>query len=122
MTCFRLMLSLGLLAGAAEQTTAPSIRFEDVTAASGIQFTHSFGSEKLGTLLESTGAGAVWFDYNNDGLLDLYVVTGKPLERAMHPYPLRKAPAVMPHNRLYRNEGGGKFTDVTESAGGGADR
>lgn len=102
---------------AADQTTAPSIRFEDVTAQSGIQFTHSFGAEKLGSLMESTGGGAVWFDYNNDGLLDLYVVSGKPLEAGMHPYPLRKPPQVTPHNHLYRNDGNGKFTDVTEQAG-----
>jgi len=42
---------------------APSpIRFEDATASSGINFTHSIGAEKLGSLLEGTGAGCVWFD------------------------------------------------------------
>ena len=93
------------------------ISFEDATKESGIDFTHSFGAEKLGSLLESTGAGCVWFDYNNDGKPDLFVVSGRPLEREMHPYPLRKEPAVAPHNHLYRNEGNGKFTDVTDSAG-----
>lgn len=96
---------------------ASPIRFEDVTAQSGIDFTHSFGAEKLGSLLESTGAGCVWFDYNNDGRPDLFVASGRPLEREMHPYPLRKQPAVMPHNHLYRNDGNGKFTDVTDAAG-----
>ncbi len=97
------------------------IRFDDVTKASGIQFTHSFGAEKLGSLLESTGAGAVWLDYNNDGLLDLFVVSGKPLGAGMHPYPLRKPPAAASHNHLYRNGGNGKFTDVTQRAGVGGD-
>ena len=101
----------------AEGPPKDSIRFEDRTAASGIQFTHSFGAEKLGSLLESTGAGCVWFDYNNDGFPDLYVVSGKPLEAGMHPYPLRKAPAEPPHNHLYRNNGNGTFTDVTDQAG-----
>ena len=94
-----------------------SIRFEDVTADSGIRFTHSFGAEKLGSLLESTGAGCVWFDYNNDGRPDLYVVSGRPLGKEMHPYPLRHPPETPPHNHLYRNDGNGKFTDVTDQAG-----
>jgi hypothetical protein len=98
----------------------PPIRFEDATASSGIQFTHSFGAEKLGSLLESTGAGCVWFDFDNDGLLDLYAVSGKPLE-GVHPYQLKAPPAVPPHNHLYKNLGGGKFVDVTEKAGVAAD-
>ncbi|MCX6637862.1 MAG: CRTAC1 family protein, partial [Acidobacteria bacterium] len=47
------------------------IRFEDAAAASGIRVTHSFGAQKLGSLLESTGAGCAWFDFNNDGRQDL---------------------------------------------------
>ena len=96
---------------------AGPIRFEDATKQAGIEFTHSIGAEKLGSLVESTGAGCVWFDYNNDGKPDLYVVSGRPLEAGMHPYPLRKPPAQMPHNHLYRNNGDGTFTDVTGQAG-----
>jgi len=106
-----------LLALLSAQQSRPVIRFEEVTAQAGVQFTHSFGAQKLGSLLESTGGGAVWFDYNNDGLLDLYVVSGIPLEKGMHPYPLRKPPEVPPHNHLFRNDGNGKFTDVTDQAG-----
>jgi len=94
-----------------------SIRFEDASEKAGINFTHSFGSAKLGSLLEGTGAGCVWFDYDNDGLLDLYVMNGRPLEDSMHPYPLKEKPAAPPHNHLYRNEGNGHFTDVTDKAG-----
>lgn len=101
----------------AQEVKTGLIRFEDATASSGIQFSHSFGSRKLGSLLESTGAGCVWFDYNNDGLEDLYVVSGRPLEDKMHPFPLKDKPAVAPHNRLYRNDGAGHFTDVTDKAG-----
>jgi hypothetical protein len=102
--------------------TAPAqepaaIKFEDATAASGINFTHSFGSRKLGSLLESTGAGCVWFDYNNDGLPDLFVTNGRPLDDSMHPYPLKQKPATPPAAHLYRNDGNGKFTDVTEKSG-----
>jgi enediyne biosynthesis protein E4 len=93
------------------------IRFEDATEASGIHFTHSMGSQALGSLLEATGGGCVWFDYNNDGLLDLYVVSGKPLEDSMHPHPMKVKPDPPPHNHLYRNNGDGTFTDVTQEAG-----
>jgi len=101
----------------AQAQPASTIRFEDATAAAGIQFSHNFGAQKLGSLLESTGGGCVWFDYNNDGLPDLYVVSGKPLEAGVHPYPLKQVPPVAPHNHLYRNNGNGTFTDVTEQAG-----
>jgi hypothetical protein len=109
-----LLLSSALLA---QTQPASTIRFEDATAASDIQFTHSFGSQKLGSLLEGTGGGCVWFDYNNDGRPDLYVTSGRPLEDGMHPYPLKQKPEVLPHNHLFRNDGNGKFTDVTAQAG-----
>jgi hypothetical protein len=109
-----------VLAAAVAQAPGP-ISFEEVSASAGFQFTHSFGAERLGSLVESTGAGAVWFDYNNDGLLDLFVTSGKELGKGMHPYPLRKRPDSPPHNHLYRNDGNGKFTDVTEAAGVGGD-
>jgi hypothetical protein len=112
-----LFLSCAMLAQAPQSSAPSTIRLEDATAKSGIQFTHNFGSEKLGSLLESTGAGCVWFDYNNDGFPDLYVATGKPLEEGIHPYPLKQPLATPPHNHLYRNNGNGTFSDVTEQAG-----
>jgi enediyne biosynthesis protein E4 len=92
-------------------------QFEDATDASGIDYMHSFGSAQLGSLLEGTGAGCVWFDYNNSGRESLYVVNGRPLDDSMHPHPLKVKPNPPPHNHLYLNDGGGKFTDVTDQAG-----
>ena len=117
---FRALIPV-LLFAAAEQPSQGPIRFEDATRKAGITFTHSFGAQELGSLLESTGAGAAWFDYNNDGYQDLYVVSGRPLGAGMHPYPLRKAPDPAPHNHLYRNNRDGTFTDVTSTAGVGSD-
>lgn len=94
-----------------------AIRFEDASDKAHIGFEHSFGSAKLGSLLEGTGSGCVWFDYNNDGLPDLYVMNGRPLDDSMHPYPLKEKPDPLPHNHLYKNNGDGTFTDVTEQAG-----
>jgi len=99
------------------QPATSTIRFEDATDAAGINFTHSFGSRQLGSLLEGTGAGCVWFDYNNDGLPDLYIVNGRPLDDSMHPFPLKDKPNPLPHNHLYRNDGNGHFTDVTQKSG-----
>ncbi len=98
-------------------STKSAIRFEDASDKAGINFTHSFGSAKLGSLLEGTGAGCVWFDYDNSGRQSLYVVNGRPLDDSMHPYPLKDKPVPPPHNHLYRNDGNGRFTDVTEQAG-----
>jgi len=94
-----------------------AIRFEDATAKAGIDATDSFGSAQLGSLLEGTGAGCVWFDYNNDGLPDLYVLSGRTLPASMTPHPLTATPDPPPQNHLYRNNGDGTFTDVTEKAG-----
>ena len=109
----------------AAQASAPSlssislapIQFEDATDKAGIDYVHSFGSRQLGSLLEGTGAGCVWFDYNNSGMPSLYVVNGRPLDDSMHPFPLKEKPATPPHNHLYRNDGNGHFTDVTDKAG-----
>jgi hypothetical protein len=113
----RLASIAAVCAAAALIAAGPSIRFEDATAQSGICYIHSFGAEKLGSLLESTGAGCVWFDYNNDGKPDLFVANGRPLGKGMHPYPLRQRPDPLPTNHLYRNDGNGHFSDVTATAG-----
>ena len=104
-------------ASAAPQVPQASIAFEDSSDKAGIDFTHSFGSRQLGSLLEGTGAGCAWFDYDNSGFPSLYVANGRPLDDSMHPYPLKQKPATLPHNHLYHNDGNGHFTDVTEKAG-----
>ena len=93
------------------------IRFEDATAQSGIRFTHSFGSAAARVAAGKHRRGRVWFDYNNDGLLDLFVASGRPLGPGMHPTRCASRPQTPPHNHLYRNDGNGKFTDVTDQAG-----
>ncbi|HWG21556.1 MAG TPA: CRTAC1 family protein [Terracidiphilus sp.] len=101
----------------AEAAHRAAIQFEDASDKAGIEFTHSFGSRQLGSLLEGTGAGCIWIDYNNSGLPSLYVVNGRPLDDSMHPYPLKEKPNPLPHNHLYRNDGNGHFTDVTRKSG-----
>ena len=88
--------------------------YEDVTDKANLKFVNSFGEQKLSSILESAGQGCAWFDYNNDGLLDLYVLSGRYLEGVTdHSKPDGKDAT----NHLYRNNGDGTFTDVTQEAG-----
>ena len=59
------------------------------------------------------GSGCGWIDYNQDGLLDLYLVNGAATRLYKPAHPLRSV--------LYRNNGDGTFTDVTVKAGVGAE-
>ena len=96
-------------------TAAAEPMFVDVTEASGISFTHTFGDDKLNNIVESVGSGAAFLDYDGDGHLDLYVVNGRHQTGVSE----GEAPASGATNRLYRNTGKGKFTDVTTKAGVG---
>lgn len=95
---------------------APSVRFEDVTRQAGIEFRHSFGESKLSSILEATGSGCAWFDYNGDGSLDLYLLSGRFLEGITNHSDV-SADARQATNILYHNNGNGTFTDVTRQAG-----
>src|SRR2546425_9596520 len=64
-------------------------------------------------MIETMGSGCGWIDYNQDGLMDLSLVNGAATRLYKPTQPLRSA--------LYRNNGDGTFTDVTEKAGVGAE-
>jgi hypothetical protein len=76
---------------------------------SGITWVHSAGRSPERYLPESSGAGCAFFDYNNDGWMDIYLVNSGKSEFFNPDPPLR--------NALYRNNRDGTFTDVTEKAG-----
>ena len=95
-------------------TAAQTPTFVDVTEASGIQFRHNNGKTEHKHIIETMGSGVVFFDYNNDGDVDLYFVNGGPIpEEPQDPAHTKLG------NVLYRNEGDGHWTDVTEIAGVG---
>ncbi len=90
--------------------TPSGITFVDVARAAGIRHKTFYGGEKINKyLLETTGCGVAFFDYDNDGWLDLFFVNGWRLEG----FPKGQEPT----NRLYKNNRDGTFTDVTEKAG-----
>ena len=88
--------------------------FTDVTKEAGINVKHSYGDFDLSNIVEGTGAGAMFFDYDGDGWLDIYFVNGCWLKNVNdnRGRSLRGKLA----NSLYRNNGDGTFTDVTEEA------
>lgn len=92
-----------------------NVTFQDVASKAGIQPLIISGGKKKNYVLEVNGSGACWFDYNNDGYVDLYLVNGSTLEQLQHK---SRGPGGE-HNHLYRNNGNGTFTDVTESAHAG---
>ncbi len=98
------------------QVPAPPT-FVDVSQRSGIGFKHESKHSSQKYLLETMGAGVAAFDYNDDGLVDLFFVNAAELRDPMpvDAVPDKSQPRYW--NRLYRNDGNGKFSDVTEAAG-----
>jgi len=93
--------------------------FVDITKQAGISFTHTFGDTKLTNILEATGPGCAVLDFDGDGFMDLYLVSGTYLEGISDPQSKEDAAKPKPINRLYRNNGNDTFTDVTTKAGVG---
>lgn len=106
-----LTLSALFLQSSAKQL---GVRFTDVTRKSGIDFIYTFGDYHYENILESSGSGVTVFDYNNDGLMDLFMMNGTYIYGVSDEggKVFRQTP-----DRLYRNEGNGRFTEVSELAG-----
>jgi hypothetical protein len=84
--------------------------FDNVTKAAGINFQHYDSATPMHYIQETMGSGLAWIDYNGDGWPDLFCVQDGPVRPDGTPNPTLT-------NRLYRNNGDGTFTDVTEEAG-----
>ena len=86
------------------------IQFRDVANSAGIQFTLENHVTPERHMIETMAGGVAAFDYNNDGLTDIFFTNGATIPE------LRKSSPKY-HNRLYRNLGKMKFADATEGAG-----
>ncbi|MCI0419410.1 MAG: VCBS repeat-containing protein, partial [Acidobacteria bacterium] len=90
--------------------TQAKVTFEDIAAKAGLSVATVGGGEKSKKyILESTGSGVAFLDYDSDGLLDVFLVNGSRMEL--------KDSDSKPTNHLYRNEGANRFRDVTLEAG-----
>ena len=89
---------------------SPSIRFRDVAAAAGVSFVLENSPTTEKHMIETMAGGVAAFDFDGDGRTDIFFTNGAAL-------PSLKKDAPKYFNRLYRNEGGWKFRDVTEAAG-----
>ncbi len=100
-----------LLVYAVPLSSFAAVQFVDVTAEAGINFQHINGAEGAYHLPETLGAGGAFFDADNDGYLDIYLVnsgywdTSSSVKQAL--------------STLYHNDGDGTFTDITAMAGVG---
>ena len=106
----RLLFLLSAMLSASFSTAENPVTFVEVAEESGVHFKHTDGESGKRLFNEQYGSGGGFFDYDNDGFLDIYLINARPQ--------LSKAnPERFPKNVLYHNNGDGTFTDVTHSAG-----
>jgi hypothetical protein len=98
---------------AKKQDPPATVRFTDIRKAAGITFVQDSTETDQKYYLETMGTGLAWLDYNQDGLMDLFLVQTAATDAYKPDRPLRSA--------LYRNNGDGTFTDVTGKAGLGGE-
>jgi hypothetical protein len=99
------------IAAATKPQDQPHVHFSDLAKSAGIDFTHIDGRTPMSYFPEVMGGGVAWLDYDQDGLIDLFLVQSGPFP------PDPNAVPTGPTSRLYRNLGDGTFMDVTEQVG-----
>jgi enediyne biosynthesis protein E4 len=112
--CASHLIPRGILAAAqatrpaAAAPAKPFSTFTDIAASAGLTKTMYYGvPEAVTYIIEEMGGGCAFFDYDNDGWMDIFIVGGRTLEGA--------PPDAS--NRLYKNNRDGTFKDVTKEAG-----
>ncbi|HEY7290987.1 MAG TPA: CRTAC1 family protein [Vicinamibacterales bacterium] len=103
----RLLVAVAVSAAVVVQAATTGVTFVDVTTTAGIHFTHNAGRSAKRYLPETLGSGVAFLDVDGDGWLDILFVNGKDWA----PHRDRSTAA------LYRNNGKGGFTDITNGSG-----
>ena len=109
LSLLRIAVSLWWVLSLAVTAHAQQIHFRDVTAQSGIRFTHNNGAFGKKWLPETMGPGCAFIDYDNDGYPDILLVNGEDFPGHAH--------GGVTTPKLYHNNRDGTFTDVTRKAG-----
>ena len=104
-----ILVSAGSAAVVGVVQQGEAVRFSDITAKSKIGFRHENGASSEKHLPETMSGGAVLFDFDNDGWLDVFFVNGGSF--------VDKKKAAGAQHRLYRNNKDGTFADVTATSG-----
>src|SRR5215471_15051017 len=105
--CAALLLQSRKTNSASKSPIAPTpIRFREVASQAGLDFVLQNNPTPRKHMIETMPGGVAAFDYNDDGLTDIFFTNGASI-----PSLQKDSPKFF--NRLYRNEGGMKFTDVT---------
>jgi hypothetical protein len=115
---FALLISTAGYSALVEQANLPV--FVDVTDAAGIRFKHSYGDYEMSNIVEATGYGACFFDFDRDGFQDVYFPNAR-WHRDINDNRGRELRGKL-RNALYRNNRDGTFTDVTARAGVGGNQ
>src|SRR5205807_65924 len=112
---FRFSLALAVISAlvvtmAVQTDRGGSIRFEDITSRSGVDFVADSSPTPNKNQPETMISGVGLIDYDNDGYLDIFFINGAAI-------PSLKKESPKYYNRLFHNDHDGTFTDVTEKAG-----
>ena len=107
-SCLRSLFLIAFASVFSAYPVAAQITFRDITAQSGIRFTHNNGAFGKKYLPETMGPGCAFIDYDNDGWPDILLINGTN-------WPGHPGPLTTP--KLYHNNHDGTFTDVTRQAG-----
>src|SRR5882757_8433727 len=100
-----------LQATAATPAKSTPVIFVDVAREAGLTAPNVWGGvEHKRSLIEAKGSGLAFFDYDNDGWLDIYLTNGTHLDGNW-------PPGMAPTSHLYKNNRDGTFTNVTEKSG-----
>ncbi len=115
--CLVSILAVAVAAAGAETPEPPLPIYRNITKSTGIHFRGESSPTSQKYLVESMIGGVAMFDYDGDGDQDLFFVNGGAISDPMPKGALPDKSDPKYWDRLYRNNGDGTFTDVTEEAG-----